>query len=130
MSDPITRLNAALEGRYAIERELGEGLEQPLISHLAGSSSLRISCRVNYSAPETSLRALPTRIPHRSLPSIQSGKEAAWEKIRPTYQRELMIGAAGTPERSHLAIHSPSAGKSAQLDEACSKWSLTPSSDS
>ncbi len=23
--DPITRLNAALEGRYAIERELGEG---------------------------------------------------------------------------------------------------------
>ncbi len=23
MSDPITRLNAALEGRYAIERELG-----------------------------------------------------------------------------------------------------------
>ena len=25
MSDPITRLNAALEGRYTIERELGEG---------------------------------------------------------------------------------------------------------
>ena len=25
MSDPITRLNAALEGRYAIKRELGEG---------------------------------------------------------------------------------------------------------
>ncbi len=25
MSDSITRLNAALEGRYAIERELGEG---------------------------------------------------------------------------------------------------------
>ena len=25
MSDPITRLNVALEGRYAIERELGEG---------------------------------------------------------------------------------------------------------
>ncbi len=25
MSDPITRLNAALEGRYAIEREIGEG---------------------------------------------------------------------------------------------------------
>ena len=24
-SDPITRLNAALEGRYEIERELGEG---------------------------------------------------------------------------------------------------------
>ncbi len=25
MSDPVTRLNAALEGRYGIERELGEG---------------------------------------------------------------------------------------------------------
>ena len=25
MSDPVTHLNAALEGRYAIERELGEG---------------------------------------------------------------------------------------------------------
>ena len=25
MSDSITRLNAALEGRYAFERELGEG---------------------------------------------------------------------------------------------------------
>ncbi len=25
MPDPITRLNAALEGRYRIERELGEG---------------------------------------------------------------------------------------------------------
>ena len=25
MSDPVARLNAALEGRYAIDRELGEG---------------------------------------------------------------------------------------------------------
>ena len=25
MSDPVTRPNAALEGRYEIERELGEG---------------------------------------------------------------------------------------------------------
>ncbi len=25
MPDPVIRLNAALEGRYAIERELGEG---------------------------------------------------------------------------------------------------------
>ena len=24
-ADPITRLNAALEGRYRVERELGEG---------------------------------------------------------------------------------------------------------
>ena len=25
MSDPVTRLNAALQGRYRIEREIGEG---------------------------------------------------------------------------------------------------------
>ena len=25
MSDPVTRLNAALEGRYRVEREIGEG---------------------------------------------------------------------------------------------------------
>ena len=25
MSDPVNRLNAALEGRYRIEREIGEG---------------------------------------------------------------------------------------------------------
>ena len=30
MSDPVTRLNAALEGRYRIESELGEGgIERP-----------------------------------------------------------------------------------------------------
>lgn len=25
MTDPVTRLNAALEGRYRVERQLGEG---------------------------------------------------------------------------------------------------------
>ncbi len=25
MTDPVTRLNAALQGRYRIEREIGEG---------------------------------------------------------------------------------------------------------
>ncbi len=30
MSDLVARLNAALEGRYAIERELGEGGVQGL----------------------------------------------------------------------------------------------------
>ena len=25
MTDPITRLNAALEGRYRVEREIGDG---------------------------------------------------------------------------------------------------------
>ena len=29
MTDPITRLNAALEGRYAIERGIGEGILAP-----------------------------------------------------------------------------------------------------
>ncbi len=30
MSDPVARLNAALEGRYAIERELGEDTHEVL----------------------------------------------------------------------------------------------------
>ena len=33
MSDPVTRLNAALEGRYVIERELGEGGMARLFVH-------------------------------------------------------------------------------------------------
>ena len=28
MTDPVSRLNAALKGRYAIERELGEEMKQ------------------------------------------------------------------------------------------------------
>jgi hypothetical protein len=32
--DPITRLNAALEGRYFIERELGEGGMATVISQM------------------------------------------------------------------------------------------------
>ena len=38
MSDPVARLNAALEGRYAIERELGEGgmaaMSDPIVEGL------------------------------------------------------------------------------------------------
>jgi hypothetical protein len=34
MSDPVTRLNTALEGRYRIERELGEGEIQDFFDEL------------------------------------------------------------------------------------------------
>ena len=36
MSDPVTRLNAALWGRYTIERELGEGRPVGMFGVLAG----------------------------------------------------------------------------------------------
>ena len=46
MTDAITRLNAALEGRYAIERELGEG---------------RMATSINYEAAATPPDRTPTR---------------------------------------------------------------------
>ena len=36
--DPITRLNAALEGRYRIERELGEGGMARTVRHFYANS--------------------------------------------------------------------------------------------
>ena len=43
MSDPISRLNAALEGRYRVERELGEG-GMATVGRLGSSlSSTRLS---------------------------------------------------------------------------------------
>ena len=36
MTDPVARLNAALQGRYAIERELGEGGMATVASPLGG----------------------------------------------------------------------------------------------
>ena len=36
MSDPISRLNSALEGRYRVERELGEGGNLSRLSWPAG----------------------------------------------------------------------------------------------
>ena len=38
MSDPVIRLNVALEGCYAIERELGEG-EMAIIGRIAHPTS-------------------------------------------------------------------------------------------
>ena len=46
MSDPVSRLNAALEGRYAIERELGEG---------------GMATSINYEAAATPPDRTPTR---------------------------------------------------------------------
>ena len=42
MSDPILRLNAALEGRYRIERELGEG-DAPFTSTRTGAWTTKSS---------------------------------------------------------------------------------------
>ena len=43
MSDPVTRLNAALEGRYRIESELGEGDEAG-----TGPPAMQIEVVVNW----------------------------------------------------------------------------------
>ena len=38
MTDPVTRLNAALQGRYRIEREIGEGGIARRVRALYGAS--------------------------------------------------------------------------------------------
>ncbi len=77
-ADPVARLNTALEGRYAIERELGEGgmatvylahdwerSEQS--SHAAGyslrraiSGSIRVALRTAHSWPAALYRPRPS----------------------------------------------------------------------
>ena len=74
MSDPVARLNAALEGRYAIERELGEGgmatvyLADDLKHERHGGTSMsgdgqppqpNAIYRYTYAAPESSLKSCP-----------------------------------------------------------------------
>ena len=46
MADPITRLNAALEGRYRVERELGEGTGSTAVAsgRCLGFPSLEDGC--------------------------------------------------------------------------------------
>ena len=42
LSDPITRLNEALEGRYVIERELGEGYGEVVVTGGASKPRERV----------------------------------------------------------------------------------------
>ncbi len=86
MSDPITRLNAALEGRYAIERELGEGgmatvyladdlkhqrkvalkVLKPELAAVVGAE--RFLAEITTTDPSNSKRGSRTALPHETPP--------------------------------------------------------------
>ena len=77
-------------------------------------------------------RGLEGRYQVRALRPLHSQIDAtAQPDLRddvPAHQSELIIGATATPVTLHFSIHSPVAGKSAQLASACCKWSATPAS--
>ena len=76
MSDVVTRLNAALEGRYLVEREIGEG----------GMATRFEDCYRNEASRTKFFRSLKgtqheDRHPqenHRALPSGPTGQAKAW----------------------------------------------------
>ena len=69
MSDPVARLNAALEGRYAIERALGEGgratvylADDTKHERKVALKTLECACRpgvVSYQSTETHSKGVP-----------------------------------------------------------------------
>ena len=69
MSDPAVRLNAALEGRHAIERELGEGgmatvylADDTKHERKVALKTLECACRpsvVSYQSTETHSKGVP-----------------------------------------------------------------------
>jgi len=65
MPDPTERLNAALEGRYSIERELGEGGMASWVSFLKVASAPR---------DRTRSRNPPTRLPSLQFRDIRRGR--------------------------------------------------------
>ena len=74
MSDPVTRLNAALEGRYAIERELGE----------CGMATVYLAEDIKH-----------------ELPLFDSGVEALKLPCEPPNQVERKLGVLGRLGRIH-----------------------------
>ena len=100
MSDPVARLNAALEGRYAIERELGEGGmgTQPVWAH-DGREILYISESAPFPWVVATVRTEPdfTVESRQDLPFSSSEYGYApphpeWD-LSPDDQRVLAIGA-------------------------------------
>ena len=80
MSDPVARLNTALEGRYAIERELGEG----------GMATVYLAKDLKHN------RNVALKVLKPELAACQTGRRGISDRSPPQSVSRLFRGVSGS----------------------------------
>ena len=96
--DPVTRLNAALEGRYAIERELGEG----------GMATVSLADDLKHQR-KVALKVLKPELAGGDVLTPGTGVH-----LRSENGPEFTVHAVSTPEKHRMSLEvqpSPRAGR-------------------
>ena len=103
MSDPVARLNAAPEGRYAIERELGEGGMAQRVRAIYDQSLNRLGFpvpqtpRLSRLLHESRVFGVSTSIPTRRVPRRRPvGRSPfGWSHVAVSHQDHPAIAPPG-----------------------------------